>query len=332
MVDLETTTKYGQIIRSTGAIHYTPLLAAAASSSTNGGPVASSVAGSGSASVGGGGGGISSGTSANTASAGSAPKGWTIHEVLDKYLDDGSCDKPMLIADRQGSGQSTLLAHWVSTILDKSKVIIKHLPQYGACMTPALITLPSNPKLKRMILYVDLELILHYLDLPSILYYIMAMVTNTCTLTTTDLPDPNIDIIPLFRTWISTYRPDQIILLLDGLDFLPVKDEDPLVWLPLSINPNVRIIATAAPVGRMISACECVERSWVCIRRKSEMTVGEKLSVMDLYLKTQGIGLLKEWISPMLKSDKTSTHLQLATVLQVGGSGGGGRDSGRWAR
>lgn len=53
-----------------------------------------------------------------------------------------------------------------------------------------------------------------------------------------------------------TVQNEQVVLLLDGLDYMPNRSEDPLDWLPLSLQPNVRIIGTALPIGRVVYACD----------------------------------------------------------------------------
>lgn len=53
---------------------------------------------------------------------------------------------------------------------------------------------------------------------------------------------------------------EQVVLLLDGLDYMPNRSEDPLDWLPLSLQPNVRIIGTALPIGRVVYACDGTTR------------------------------------------------------------------------
>lgn len=54
----------------------------------------------------------------------------------------------------------------------------------------------------------------------------------------------------------SVAQNEQVVLILDGLDSMPNRSEDPLDWLPLSLQPNVRIIGTALPIGRVVYACD----------------------------------------------------------------------------
>jgi hypothetical protein len=250
-----------------------------------------------------------------TPAATSQHKGQLLPELLDRYLEDERMRTPLIVVDRPGGGVSAMLAGWMRSCLSRAdEVVAASIPQYGECLSQATYV---SRGCQRLMLYLDLELLSHRLDVTSTVHVIMAAMKAGCPSLSHELPDPSLDVLPAFHQWLSSLEGEQLVLILDGLDYVRVKGDDPVEWLPAALSPWVRIVGTTFPIGRVVYACDAAQRMWTTVRRRSELSVEDKAAVVDGVLRAARVGWLREWVAPLIKSDKTSYMSALRSFLQV---------------
>lgn len=242
--------------------------------------------------------------------------------LLYRYLDDKDVTTPLILVDRPGSGLSSVLSTWIRSYLSKphNHILDDVIPQYGSCMSRVLVLTDAwpNPR-RRLILYLNLEFLWHRLDMPSLLYYILYTLKKCCpSFFMNELPDPNTsDMTQDFARWLEAVQDEQVVLIFDGMEHLRARTEDPICWIPPIINQNVRIVATTFPIGRVICACDREERKWMILRRRSELVLHERECIIHQALVSYGVGMLKEWLTPVIKSDRAAYQLPLRTIIKV---------------
>ena len=207
------------------------------------------------------------------------------YQQLDAQIDGKG--PPLTILGESGIGKSALISTWALRYQDKhpDTLVIKHF--IGASAYSA--------------------------DWAEMLRRIMKEIKRNCTITQ-EIPDPPDQLRLTFANFLQMAAVQRkVVLILDGLNQLVDMDQAPdLVWLPLEIPINIRLILSTLP-GRSLE--EILRRDWPTMTIVP-LTVEERKKLIIDYLAQYTKKLNDTQVQKIAVAEQSANPLYLRTLLE----------------
>jgi tetratricopeptide (TPR) repeat protein len=192
--------------------------------------------------------------------------------------------RPLVVLGESGGGKSALLANWVLGRHGREEVLVAHFVGASAASTD------WAAMLRRIIGELDQRLNLR-MEIPT---------------------EPQALRVAFASTLDRAATKARIVLVLDGLNQLDDRDGAPdLVWLPLEVPANLRLVVSTAP-GRLSE--ELQQRGWPSLKVEP-LTIDERRRLIVEYLAQSGRAISPVLLRRMADADQSANPLFLRVLL-----------------
>lgn len=195
-------------------------------------------------------------------------------------------DRPLVILGESGSGKSALLANWASRYRKQHPEVLILEHYIGA--TPASA------------------------DCAAMLRRILSEFKQRLGVTK-EIPDQPDALLSAFANWLHmAAAKGRIVLILDGLNQLEDRHgAGDLLWLPLVVPDNLRLIVSTLP-GKALDAIS--ERHWPNLRVEL-LSIAERQELIREFLRTYGRSLSQARVERIAQASQSANPLYLRVLL-----------------